>query len=85
MVAIDKRKEIAAAPLDFKADREGKDVVSLSSGQREMLRAGLQKLKILEEEFTSLDKSKFPKMLIMCEDTKVVPYVSIFLKKQYLH
>ena len=81
-VAIDKRKEIAAIPLDFKADRVGNEVVSLSSGQREMLRAGLQKLKILEEEFTGLDKSKFPKMLVMCEDTKVVPYVSLFLKQE---
>lgn len=83
-VAIDKRKEIAAIPLDFKADREGNEVVSLSSGQREMLRAGLQKLKILEEEFTGLDESKFPKMLIMCEDTKVVPYVTLFLKQEGL-
>ena len=81
-VAIDKRKEIAAIPLDFKADREGNEVVSLSSGQREMLRAGLQKLKILEDEFTGLDKSKFPKMLVMCEDTKVVPYVTLFLKQE---
>ena len=81
-VAIDKRKEIAAIPLDFKADREGNEVVSLSSGQREMLRAGLQKLKILEDEFTGLDESKFPKMLVMCEDTKVVPYVTLFLKQE---
>ena len=81
-VAIDKRKEIAAIPLDFTADREGNEVVSLSSGQREMLRAGIKKLKILEEDFTKLDKSKFPKMLIMCEDTKVVPFVSLFLKQE---
>jgi len=82
MVAIDKRKEIAAAPLDFKADRVGNDVVSLSDGQRKMLRIGLHKLKILEDEFTGLDKSKFPKMLVMCEDTKVVPYVALFLKQE---
>lgn len=81
-VAIDKRKEIAAIPLDFKADREGGEIINLSSGQREMIRAGLQKLKILEDEFTSLDKTKFPKMLIMCEDTKVVPYVTIFLQQE---
>ena len=81
-VAIDKRKEIAAIPLDFTADRDGNEVVSLSGGQREMLRAGLKKLKILEEEFTKLDKSKFPKMLIMCEDTKVVPFVLLFLKQE---
>jgi len=47
-----------------------------------MLRAGIKKLKILEEEFTKLDQSKFPKMLIMCEDTKVVPFVSHFLKEE---
>jgi len=80
-VAIDKRKEIAALPLDFTADREG-DVISLSSGQREMLRAGIKKLKILEEEFTRLDQSKFPKILIMCEDTMVVPFVTLFLKQE---
>ena len=81
-VAIDKRKEIAAIPLDFTADREGNEVVSLSSGQREMLRAGIKKLKILEDDFTKLDKTKFPKMLVMCEDTKVVPFVSLFLKQE---
>lgn len=81
-VAIDKRKEIAAIPLDFTAEREGNEVVSLSSGQREMLRAGIKKLRILEDDFTKLDKSKFPKMLIMCEDTKVVPFVSLFLKQE---
>ena len=81
-VAIDKRKEIAAIPLDFTADRENNEVVSLSSGQREMLRAGIKKLKILEDDFTKLDKSKFPKMLVMCEDTKVVPFVSLFLKQE---
>ena len=82
-VAIDKRKEIASIPLDFKADRdEGNDVVSLSGGQREMLRAGIKKLKILEEEFTRLDSSKFPKMLIMCEDTTVVPFVTAFFKQE---
>ncbi len=81
-VAIDKRKEIAAIPLDFTADREGNEVVGLSGGQREMLRAGIKKLKILEDDFTKLDKLKFPKMLIMCEDTKVVPFVSLFLKQE---
>jgi len=81
-VAIDKRKEIASIPLEFKAEREGKDVRSLSDGQRIMLRAGITKLKILEEGFTKLDKSKYPKMLIMCEDTFVVPHVALFLKQE---
>jgi type III restriction enzyme len=81
-VAIDKRSEIGAIPLDFTSDREGNEVVSLSSGQREMLRIGITKLKILEEGFKELDQTKFPKMLIMCEDTKVVPFVSSFLKHE---
>lgn len=81
-VAIDKRKEIAALPLDFKAEREGNDVKDLSDGQRVMLRAGITKLKILEDGFTKLDNSKHPKMLIICEDTHVVPYVTRFLKQE---
>ena len=84
LVAIDKRKEIAALPLDFKAEREGKEVKGLSKGQRVMLRAGLTKLKILEEEFNKFDKNKHPKMLVVCEDTRVVPFVTQFLKKEGL-
>lgn len=83
-VAIDKRKELAALPLDFKAEREGDDIKSLSDGQRIMLRAGLSKLKILEEGFTNFDKNKHPKMLIICEDTNVVPYVTQFMKQEGL-
>lgn len=81
-VAIDKRKEIAALPLEFKAEREGKEVKELSEGQRVMLRAGITKLKILEEGFTKLDKTKHPKMLVICEDTFVVPHVVSFLRKE---
>lgn len=81
-VAIDRRKEIAAIPLEFKAERESGGVKGLSEGQRVMLRAGMTKLRILEEGFTKLDKSKFPKMLVMCEDTFVVPYVVGFLKQE---
>ena len=83
-VAIDKRKELAALPLDFKAEREGNDIKSLSDGQRVMLRAGLSKLKILEEGFTKFDKTKYPKMLVVCEDTTVVPYVMQFMKQEGL-
>lgn len=83
-VAIDKRKELAALPLDFKAEREGNDIKSLSDGQRVMLRAGLSKLKILEDGFTDFDKNKHPKMLIICEDTNVVPYVTQFMKQEGL-
>jgi len=81
-VAIDKRKEIAAIPLEFKAEREGSEVKSLAEGQRVMLRAGITKLKILEEGFTKFDKTKHPKMFIICEDTYVVPHVVQFLKKE---
>jgi len=83
-VAIDKRKELAALPLEFKAEREGKDIKGLSNGQRVMLRAGLSKLKILEEGFTEFDKDKHPKMLIICEDTYVAPYVTQFMKQEGL-
>lgn len=84
-IALDKRKEIAAMELDFKALREGNAVLALSEGQKLMLRAGLQKIKILEKQFRDLtcDKSgrtdKNPKMLVVCEDTKVSPYVVDFL------
>ena len=84
-VAIDKRKEFGAIPLEdleFKAEREGKQVASLSDGQKLMLRAGMQKLNILEEEFTNLDSTKYPKMLVVCEDTKVVPLVVTFLQQE---
>ncbi|MEM0156661.1 MAG: DEAD/DEAH box helicase family protein [Thermoplasmataceae archaeon] len=84
-VAIDKRKEFGSIPLEdleFKAEREGKQVTSLSDGQKLMLRAGVKKLNILEQEFTKLDSAKYPKMLIVCEDTKVVPLVMGFLKQE---
>lgn len=84
-ITLDKRKEIATMELDFKAVREGNTVIGLSDGQKLMLRAGLQKLKILEEQFVNLtsDKSgmsdKHPKMLVICEDTNVSPEVCRFL------
>lgn len=80
-------KEIATLEnedLDFKAIRDGKNVVDLSEGQRLMLRAGLSKLRILEEEFTKEAENKYPKMLIICEDTKVSPLVCEFLKSEGL-
>jgi len=83
-VAIDRRKELATLPLDFKAEKEGTDVIGLSNGQRVMLRAGLSKLRILEEGFTGFDKNKYPKMMVICEDTTVVPYVTRFLKSEGL-
>lgn len=80
-LALDKRKEVAALPLDFKAERdEQRQVVGLSSGQRVMLRAGLKKLEILEERFSETDPDKHPKLLIVCEETSVAPHVVEFLK-----
>lgn len=85
-IALDKRKEIATMELEFRAEREGNTVIGLSEGQKLMLRAGLKKLKILEQQFVELtqDKqgvsNKHPKMLVICEDTGVSPFVSEFLK-----
>ncbi|GGL24330.1 DEAD/DEAH box helicase family protein [Planomonospora parontospora] len=80
-LALDKRKEVASLPLDFKAERdETNRVTGLSQGQRVMLRAGLRKLQILEEQFTSADPYKHPKLLVICEDTTVTPHVVEFLQ-----
>lgn len=85
---LDKRKELDSlenADIEFKAIREGKKVIGLSEGQRLMLRAGLSKLKILEEQFVNFTQdaqghsNKHPKMLVICEDTKVSPHVVDFL------
>ena len=84
-IAIDKRKELIDMHLDYNAIRENDEVIDLSDGQKLMLRAGMKRLKILEEHFTQFtnDKSgrstKHPKMLVMCEDTKVTPFVEKFL------
>ncbi len=89
-IAIDKRKEIVDLPLDYNAIRENKIVIGLSDGQKLMLRAGLNKLKILEEHFVEFTKdkngvsNKYPKMLIMCEDTNVTPFVVDFLQEEGL-
>ena len=80
-LALDKRKEIAALPLDFKAERdEQKRVTGLSNGQRVMLQAGLKKLQILEAQFTDADPDKHPKLLVVCEDTNVTPHVVEYLQ-----
>ncbi len=84
-LALDKRKEVAALPLDFKAERdEQKQVVGLSNGQRVMLRAGLKKLQILEDHFKGTDPDKHPKLLIVCEETNVTPHVVEFLQTEGL-
>lgn len=86
-LVLDKRTEIATMDLDYKAERdeEGK-VIGLSEGQRVMLRAGLAKLRILEQDFDKISENhnKYPKMMIVCEDTKVVPFVTEFFKNEGL-
>lgn len=83
---LDKRQSLTdLESLDYNAVRdEERNVIGLSEGQRLMLRAGLQKLKILEGGFVKIDKRKYPKMLVMCEDTKVTPFVERFLKEEGL-
>lgn len=86
-IAIDRRKEIASftdEDLEFRAIRDGKEVIELSDGQRLMLRAGLSRLKLLEEEFVKINPDKHPKMLVICEDTKVSPLVKDFLIQEGL-
>lgn len=81
---LDKRQALTDTTLDYKAVRDGRKVLDLSDGQRLMLRAGLQKLKILEDGFLKVDKRKHPKMLVVCEDTAVTPFVEMFLKEEGL-
>lgn len=75
---LDRRQELTELKdLDYKAVRDERNkVCDLSDGQRLMLRAGLAKLKKLETEFTAVDEKKNPKMLVICEDTSVAPYVN---------
>lgn len=86
-IAIDKRKEIIdLESLDYKVVRDDKNKpISLSEGQKLMIRAGLSKLKILEDGFADQikdDPTKHPKMLIMCEDTNVSPLICKFLSSE---
>ena len=75
---LDRRQELTELEnLDYRAIRDERNkVCDLSDGQRLMLRAGLAKLKKLEDEFTAVDEKKNPKMLVICEDTSVAPFVS---------
>jgi type III restriction enzyme len=81
-LVLDRRKEIGALPLEFKAERDESGNPTLSEGQRVMLRAGLQKLRKLEKDFATIDPSRHPKMLVVCEDTTVSPLVAQFLTEQ---
>ncbi len=82
-LALDKRKEIAALAnddLDFRSERDERNrVTGLSEGQKIMIRAGLTKLRMLEDQFRSQDPEKRPKLLIITEDTSVSPFVEEFL------
>jgi type III restriction enzyme len=84
-LVLDKRKELGALPLEFKAERDDDGNVTLSEGQRVMLRAGLQKLRKLETDFAQVDAERHPKMLVVCEDTTVSPLVEQFLIDEGLH
>lgn len=83
-LVLDKRKEIGALPLEFKAERDEDGNPILSEGQRVMLRAGLQKLRKLETDFAKIDPVRHPKMLVVCEDTQVSPLVEQFLHDEGL-
>ena len=81
-LVLDRRKEIGALPLEFKAERDEAGNPVLSEGQRVMLRAGLKKLRKLEADFARIDPKRHPKMLVVCEDTTVSPLVAQFLQEQ---
>ena len=83
---LDKRQELTELEhLDYKAVRDERNkVIGLSDGQRLMLRAGLKKLSILEKGFARIDANKRPKMMVICEDTSVTPFVAEFLESEGL-
>ncbi len=69
--------------LDYKAVRDERNkVIGLSEGQRLMLRAGITKLAILEQGFSKINEEKRPKMMVICEDTSVTPFVTDFLESE---
>ncbi|WGD37403.1 DEAD/DEAH box helicase family protein [Lysinibacter sp. HNR] len=82
-LTLDRRSEIASLAnddLDYNANRDERGrVVALSEGQRVMLRAGLNKLSILEAQFALQDPTKHPKLLVIVENTEVSPLVEEFL------
>jgi type III restriction enzyme len=80
-LVLDRRKEIGALPLEFKAERDEQGNPALSEGQRVMLRAGLKKLRKLEADFARIDPARHPKMLVMCGDTSVSPLVAAFFAR----
>ena len=83
-LVLDRRSDVGALPLEFKAERDEEGNPILSAGQRVMLRAGLHKLRKLEADFARLDPARHPKMLVVCEDTTVSPLVAEFLRDEGL-
>lgn len=76
-LSLDQRQSLTElADLDYSAIREGRSVIALSDGQKLMLRAGLERLNRLQADFAGL---KYPKMMVVCEDTKVTPLVEQYL------
>ena len=76
-LSLDQRQSLTElADLDYSAIREGKAVIALSNGQKLMLRAGLERLNRLQADF---EGQKYPKMMVVCEDTKVTPLVEQYL------
>lgn len=76
---LDRRQEVAALPLEFKVERDDSGNITLASGQKTMIRAGLKRLDLLSKSFSEVDTTKSPKMMIVVEDTSVVPLVEEFL------
>lgn len=81
-LSLDQRQALTElADLDYSAIREGRSVIALSDGQKLMLRAGLERLNRLQHDF---EGQKHPKMLVVCEDTKVTPLVEHYLVSEGL-
>ncbi len=76
-LSLDQRQSLTELEwLDYSAIREGRSVIALSDGQKLMLRAGMERLNRLQEDFGD---QKYGKMLVVCEDTKVTPLVEHYL------
>lgn len=85
LLLFEKRENLTELPaLDFRAVRDGRRIIGLSEGQRVMLRAGLTKLRMLEKDFTATAKEKYPKMMVVCEETPVSYFVRDFLREEGL-
>ena len=81
-LSLDQRQALTElADLDYSAIREGRSVIALSDGQKLMLRAGLERLNRLQNDFAG---QKHPKMMVVCEDTKVTPLVEHYLMTEGL-